>query len=123
MLNSVEVIKLYNKKITYMPNDKFRFLAREISLYHKENGVFDLADFMTSISNTETYEVLSYILMLNLNEDYTLQEIDDYINVIKEYNINYQIKRLKDKMKNISDPVEQSKIAEEIKKLKIDISG
>ena len=123
MLNSIEVIKLYNKKITYMPNDRFRFLAREISLYHKENGVFDLADFMTSISNTETYEVLSYILMLNLNEDYTLQEIEDYINVIKEYNINYQIKRLKDKMKNISDPIEQAKIAEEIKKLKIDISG
>lgn len=123
MLNSIEVIKLYNKKITYMPNDKFRFLAREISLYHKENGIFDLADFMTSISNTETYEVLSYILMLNLNEDYTLQEIEDYINVIKEYNINYQIKRLKDKMKNISDPIEQAKIAEEIKKLKIDISG
>ena len=30
---------------------------------------------------------------------------------------------LKDKMKNISDPIEQAKIAEEIKKLKIDING
>lgn len=123
MLQAVEVIKLYNKKITYMPNDKFRFLAREISIYHKEYGTFDLADFMTTISNTEIYNTLSYILTLNLNENYTLQEIEDYINVIKEYNINYQIKRLKDKMKDISDPIEQAKIAEEIKKLKIDISG
>lgn len=124
MLQSKEVIKLYNKKITYMPNDKFRFLAREISLYYKENNEFDLADFMTVINNqTEIYNTLSYVLSLNLNDSYTEEEIEDYINVIKEYNVNYQIKRLKDKMKNISDPIEQAKIAEEIKKIKIDING
>jgi len=123
MLQSKEVIKLYNKKITYMPNDKFRFLAREISLYYKENNSFNLADFMTTISNqSDIYETLSYILRLNLNENYTLEEIEDYIMVIKEYNVQYQIKRLKDKMKNINDPLEQAKIAEEIKKLKIDIN-
>ena len=123
MLESKEVIKLYNKKITYMPNDKFRFLAREISLYYKENNNFNVADFMTSIINsTETYNTLSYILSLDLKEGYTEEEINDYINVIKEYNINYQIKRLKEKMKNITDPIKQSEIAEEIIKLKIDIN-
>lgn len=124
MLHSKEVIKLYNKKITYMPNDKLRFLAREISLYYKENTEFDLADFMTSINErTEIYNTLSYILSLDLNDNYREEEIDDYMMVIKEYNVNSQIKRLKDKMKNISDPIEQAKIAEEIKKLKIDING
>ncbi|MBE6144251.1 MAG: DNA primase [Firmicutes bacterium] len=124
MLQSKEVIKLYNKKITYMPNDKYRFLAREISLYYKENQKFNLADFMTAISNqTEIYNTLSYILSLNLNEFYSDVEIDDYINVIREYNVNYQVNRLKDKMKKTSDPLEQAKIAEEIKKLKIDING
>ena len=108
MLESKEVIKLYNKKITYMPNDKFRFLAREISLYYKENGDFNVADFMTSINNEEIYNTLSYILTLNLKEDYTEEEINDYINVIKEYNVNAQIKRLKEKMKNIVDPIKQA---------------
>lgn len=123
MLHSRDVIKLYNKKINYMPNDKMRFLAREISLYYKENNEFDLADFMTSISTREEiYNTLSYILTLDLNEKYSEQEINDYIAVIKEFNINYQIKRLKEKMKNITDPLEQAKIAEEIKKLKIDIN-
>ena len=122
MLESKEVIKLYNKKITYMPNDKFRFLAREISLYYKEYGDFNVADFMTSITNEEIYNTLSYILTLDLKENYNEEEINDYINVIKEYNINAQIKRLKEKMKNISDPIGQAEIAEEIKKLKIDIN-
>jgi len=122
MLESKEVIKLYNKKITYMPNDKFRFLAREISLYYKENGDFNVADFMTSITNEEIYNTLSYILTLELKEGYTEEEINDYINVIKEYNVNAQIKRLKEKMKNITDPIGQAEIAEEIKKLKIDIN-
>lgn len=123
MLNYNEVIKLYNKKITYMPNDKFRFLAREISLYYKEQGNFNLADFMTSIeSRKELYDTLSYILRLNLKENYIEEEINDYINVIKEYNVNYQIKRLRDKMKGETNPIEQAKIAEEIKKIKIDIN-
>ena len=123
MLGSKEVIKLYNKKITYMPTDKFRFLAREISLYYKENNDFNLADFMTSINNSgEVYNTLSYILSLNLNDVYLEEEIEDYISVIKEYNVNHQIRRLKDKMKSITNPLEQAKIAEEIKKLKIDIN-
>lgn len=123
MLHSKEVIRLYNKKITYMPNDKLRFLAREISLYYKEYGDFILADFMTSISERQDiYNTLSYILKLDLNEEYNEGEIEDYINVIKDYNIQYQIKRLKDKMRTITDPMEQAKIAEEIKKLKMDIN-
>jgi len=122
MLESKEVIKLYNKKITYMPNDKFRFLAREIGLYYKENGDFNVADFMTTIVNSEIYDTLSYILTLDLKENYIEEEINDYINVIKEYNINAQIKRLKEKMKNITEPIKQAEIAEQIKKLKIDIN-
>lgn len=123
MLYNKEVIKIYNKKITYMPTEKFRFLAREISLYYKEHNSFNIADFMTSINEyKDICETLSYILRLNLNENYTDKEIDDYINVIKEYNMNYQIKRLKEKMKNITDPIEQARIAEEIKKIKIDIN-
>ena len=78
---------------------------------------------MTSINNSgEVYNTLSYILSLNLNDVYLEEEIEDYISVIKEYNVNHQIRRLKDKMKSITNPLEQAKIAEEIKKLKIDIN-
>lgn len=122
MLYSKEVIKLYNKKITYLPSERFRFLAREISLYYKEHNEFNIADFMTTITDEQINNTLSYILMLNLNEEYTDREIEDYINVIKEYNMHYQIKRLREKMSKISDPLEQAQIAEEIKKLKMDIS-
>lgn len=123
MLHSKEVINLYNKKITYLPNEKIRFLAREISLYYKANNSFDIADFMTSIQNNQNLcDTLSYILTLDLKEDYKEEEIEDYIRVIKEYGLKYQINRLKSKMKNVSDPMEQAKIAEEIKKIKIDIS-
>ncbi len=123
MLQNKEVIKIYNKKITYIPDEKLRFLAREISLYYKENNDFSLADFMTSITeHKDMYNTLSNVLKLNLNEQYTNEEINDYIDVIKEYNVNYQIKRIKDKMKSITDPIEQAKLAEEIIKIKLDIN-
>ena len=122
MLHFKEVIKLYNKKVAYMPSERFRFLAREISLYYKEHNEFNIADFMTTITDEQLNNTLSYILRLNLNESYNDREIEDYINVIKEYNMNYQIKRLREKMNNISDPLEQAQVAEEIKKLKIDIN-
>ena len=38
MFISPEVIKIYNKKITYMPTENYRKLAREVSLFYKEKS-------------------------------------------------------------------------------------
>ena len=54
----------------------------------------------------------------NAKETYNLEEIEDYINVIRDYNVKEEIKRLTNKMKNLTDPLDKAKIAEEIVELK-----
>ena len=38
MLQSSDVIKMYQKKITHMPTEVYRHLAFQIDYFYKENG-------------------------------------------------------------------------------------
>ena len=120
MLKSPEVIKIYDRKITYMPTDVYRFLARDISYFYKQYHLINVADFMTFLrDDKEKLDALSHILSLPLKEDFTLEEINDYINAIRDYNINFEQQRLKTKMREITDPIEKAKIAQKIIELKV----
>ena len=119
MLNSDEVIRMYDKKVMYMPDKEYRQLAREISLFYKNNGEMNEADFIDYIEGDE--ELTSTIKKINQNmnnEEYTEEEINDYIKVIKEYNINSAIERMKEKIKNQADPLKKAEIAQKIINLK-----
>ena len=119
MLKSPEVITMYNKKVTYIPNKEYRLLAREISSFYKNFGFINEADFIDYIEcDPELMETISKINKQNSKETYTLEEIEDYINVIRDYNVKEEIKRLTNKMKTLTDPLDKAKIAEEIVGLK-----
>ena len=119
MLKSPEVITMYNNKVTYIPNKEYRMLAREISSFYKNFGFINEADFIDYIEcDSEIMETISKINKNNTKETYTLEEIEDYINVIRDYNVKEEIKRLTNKMKHLTDPLDKAKIAEEIVGLK-----
>ncbi len=59
-------------------------------------------------------------MSLDLKEDYTIDEINDYIEVIKEYNIKSEINRLKEKMRLEVDPIKKAELAQKIVKLKVE---
>ena len=119
MLKSPEVITMYNNKVTYIPNKEYRMLAREISAFYKNFGFINEADFIDYIEcDPDLMETISKINKNNTKETYTLEEIEDYINVIRDYNVKEEIKRLTNKMKNLTDPLDKAKIAEEIVGLK-----
>ena len=59
------------------------------------------------------------IMSLDLNSNITNEDIMDYINVIKEYNLKNEIKRLEQKINETTDQTLQIKYAEEIRKLRI----
>ena len=87
MLKSIDVIKVYEKKITYMPTDRYRKLALKIDCFYKEYGYIDIADFMTYINEDDiSTNALSEILNLNLKDEYDNEAILDYLNNIKRYN-------------------------------------
>lgn len=119
MLKSPEVITMYNNKVTYIPNKEYRLLAREISSFYKNFGFINEADFIDYIEcDEELMNTISKINMENTKEEYTLEEIEDYIRVIRDYNVKEEIKRLTNKMKTLTDPLDKAKIAEEIVGLK-----
>lgn len=119
MLKSEEVIRMYDKKITFMPDKEYRQLAREISAYYKNCGKISEADFIDYIEGDE--ELTDTIKKININmtkEKYSEEEIEDYIKVIKEYNVKSIINEMQEKMKNITDPIKKAEIAQKIINLK-----
>ena len=119
MLKSPEIIKMYDKKVTYMPTREYRLLAREISAYYHEYNYINEADFIDYIEeNTNLTETINKVNKNINTEDYTLEEINDYINVIKEYNVNNAIKRMQNKMHEIADPLKKAELAQKIIDLK-----
>ena len=119
MFKSPEVIKMYDKKVTYMPTKEYRLLAREISAFYHENGSINEADFIDYIEGDK--ELTETIKKININmdsENYTIDEIEDYIHVIKEYNVNNAIERMQNQMHEITDPLKKAEIAQKIIDLK-----
>lgn len=120
MLKSKEVVKIYHKKITYMPTERYRLLARQIEYFVQNYGDIVIADFITFVRSDEvSYKTLSEIASLKLKDNYTLEEIDDYIHVIKECNIGSEQNRLKELMKKEIDPIKKAEIAQKIVDLKV----
>lgn len=120
MLNSSEVVQMYDQYVTFMPNDKFRKLATYISCFYKENGYVNVADLMTYLSKYDgMVDVLSEVLDLDLKDEYSKNEISDYIFTIKDYNIKNEISRLKVKQRNEFDNAKKIEIAQKIIDLKL----
>lgn len=119
MLNSYDAVKLYEKKLNYLPYENARYLANEIICFYKLNGSLVLADFITSLNNKD--ELLSLLKEIIKYEDdnFDLNAMNDYINLILGYNSNQEIKRLK-KLMNEEPNIEKKKIlAEKIRIIKI----
>lgn len=115
MLNNKEVIKIYQNNIGYMPTDKYRKLAFEINFFYKNNNYINISDLMISLNdNKELLDTIKQINLLNLKDEYTNEEIMDYIKTIKDYNVKYESKRLKDLMKMELDPIKKAEYAEKI---------
>ena len=115
MLSSSEVIKMYDHKVTYMPTTEYRLLAREINEFYKKNSYINEADFLDYIEyDKDIMATIQKINQNNFSDEYSKEEINDYINVIKDYNIKEEIKRLTNKMKDETDPLKQDSIAQKI---------
>ncbi len=112
MLLSEEVIKIYQKKVSYLPTYRYRMLAREISYFYKEYGYISPSDLFTFLRDSEE-EVMTLreILNLNLKEKYTKEEIYDYIKLIRDGNILSEVERIKNQMKQEIDVAKKTEMA------------
>ena len=120
MLASYDKTKIYKRKLNYLPSKDARLLANEIIYYYKYNDKLELADFITSLEDKqELKSLLQEVIKNTFDEESNIEAFDDYVRVIREYNKNQEIKRLKMKMKEENDPAEKAKILEEIRLVKM----
>lgn len=120
MLVSEKAIIYYDRENIFFPIEKARFLASEISYYYKKYGIITIADFYTYLQDKkELLDLLNIVLSYDVKETIEKEDIEALAKVIREYNVVQEIKRLKEKMKSVIDPLEKAKIADEIRKLKI----
>lgn len=119
MLNKEEVIKIFNRDVSFLPSKKGRSLANKINDFYDKYDMISIADFISTIDEKEIKEYISEILALDLNDIYKIDEINDYINVINDYNYQIAIDRLNEKLKNTYSKEEKIKLGEEILKLKL----
>lgn len=118
MLNDLTIIQIYHNKVAYMPTDKYRKLANSLWGFYHQHQFYNLADFFTEATE-ENQTTINEILKLNLKENYSEEEIDDYVKTIKEYNIKYECKRVQEKIRNETDPLEKARLAQKIVELRI----
>ena len=120
MLTNDWVISDVERERLLLPEDDVRILVQEIIYYYKTFGVITVADFYTYIqSKKELLAVVDEILNSSYNDVVSKDELYLYFKVIREYSKKKQIERLEEKMNKEVDPLEQAKLADEIRKLRI----
>lgn len=120
MLNNDWVITQVEKERLIFPTEVMRNMCSEIIYYYKQNGSINIADFYTYLNDKKNLlEFLNNILSCDYLETTDKDELFRYFKVIREYSINEEIKRLTNLMKKEIDPIEQAKIVERIRKLKL----
>ncbi|MBR1936985.1 MAG: DNA primase [Bacilli bacterium] len=120
MLNNDWVITRVENERLIFPEEVMRSTCSEIIYYYKKYGSINEADFYTYIQDKEKIQnFLNSVLAGNYNEKTTEEELVEYFEVIKEYSKNQEIKRLTNLMKKEIDPLEQAKITEKIRKLRL----
>ena len=123
MMNSYEYSKKYEKNLNYLPSKEARLLANEIIYAYRYNDSLVLADFLTNFSTNEELFELVREVMRNAEDESNFESFDDYVAVIREYNKNQEIKRLKEMIKEEIDPVKKAELLEKIRLVKMESEG
>ena len=122
MLVDKRCLKYYDEGKINFPNEEERFLASEISYYYQKYGIITPADFYTYLSNRQNLlATLDKVMELDLDEQVEEKVILDYINTLRLFQTNREIKRLEKILKEENDIMIQASIAQKIAKLKQEI--
>lgn len=121
MIKSNEVVKLCMKKLSNLPTKCYRDLERLIVTYYNEFGYINEADFISYLMDKDEYymDTVKKIKKMKIKENYTLEEINDYIKVILDYNIESEYQRLSKLMAETDDVTKKAEIGQKIVELKI----
>ena len=120
MLTEYKYYKRFHDEALYFVEQKPRYLLTEIEYYYKKYGKIQIADFYTYLLDKEELLAL-YNDIINYVDGNDISDlaVEDYIKVIKSYNLRQEISRLNEMLKKETDEMEKSKILDQIRLLRI----
>lgn len=122
IMNYPELIDYYENYLGYLNDVNRKKLADAIVFYKEEHKTFDYSDFICYTCVREDLNVtLKSVCSYPQSENYTKEELEDYIMRVKEYRVQKQEKVLRGKLKNTIDKNEQKKIAERLFNMKKEV--
>lgn len=113
MLKDINVIKMFDSKMCYFPDKKYRELYNEIKCFINDFSYINEADFLSYVDKS-FYQILGDIISLDYKEEQALKMVPDFIKVITEKNITDQCNKLKKELENTTDMDKKIKISQEI---------
>ena len=120
MMHYDDVILYFENSLGYLIHDNMSNLAYKIIEYKNEYGEFDIIDFQNYILGDETLEnTFNEVMNYPNNKEYTNDELDSYINIIKEYSVKKRKMSLEKELKetlDVSKKIELSNKIENINK-------
>lgn len=120
MTRHSEVMRIYKKNKCYFPDQNYRYLVNEVVHYYDKHDNINIADFITYLSDKEELlNVFNKIDVMDIPDEYSYDEIMDYINLLNDYSVKEQIRKLSEKFKTETDEIKKLEIANEIQELKV----
>jgi DNA primase len=119
MMNGVEYVEAYQKKVGFFADEIYREIANEIVYYVEAEKSITVADFITYVSDKDSIrDKVMEIVNESVNDEVNMEVMDDYIQAILKVMTKNEIKRLKLLMKNELDVDKKMKLAMQIAELK-----
>lgn len=122
MLHYDDVILYFENTLGYLVHNNMSNLAYKIVEFRNNYGYFSYSDFIDYISdNNELNEALKEVMKFHNLDEYTLNELDDYIDTIKKYSIEKRINKLTNEMKETLDVNKKMEILNKITNMKKEV--
>ncbi len=119
MMNGEEYVSEYQKKLGYFNEPIYREIANEIIYFSEANGTITVADFITYVTDkSEIKEKVMEIVNDSINDEVTIEAMDEYILAVSKVMTQNEIKRLKLLLSKELDVDKKRKIMLQIVELK-----
>ena len=120
MVNNNEAISIVDNSNIFIPNQKISLLVSEIIYYYNKYGSINEADFYSYLENNkELLDAYKQVQEGEYPSEIDSSLVKESLEVIKNYNIALEIKRLENLIKEESSLEVQAKLMEEIRSLRM----
>ncbi len=120
MMNDGKFIKEYEAKLGFFDDEVRRAIANEILYYYQKEKKINIADFITYASSKDEIkeEVMRIVNDCNIEDELTIEAMDEYIDVVNKVLTTREIKKLKEDIKKELDESKKMKMLARMAELK-----